>query len=129
MIGIKIYLFCLQYRSDIYTSCIAKYVLLTTGGVSLPVLGRHSRIDWQNVCVTAIKNFPGRCIRTDMSDGNMDREEGFYILRKFWCPAVLTENFFMDSKSDLEYLQSRASMQAVVDTHVDGIVEWLDSSV
>ena len=81
------------------------------------------------LCESAIKNFPGRCIRTDMSDGDMDREDGFYILRKFWCPAVLTENFFMDSKSDLEYLQSRASMQAVVDTHVDGIVEWLDSSV
>jgi N-acetylmuramoyl-L-alanine amidase len=60
-----------------------------------------------------------------MSDGDMDREEGFYILRKSWCPAVLTENFFMDSRSDLEYLQSRAGKQAVVDTHVEGIMEWL----
>ena len=39
--------------------------------------------------------------------------------------AVRTENFFMDSISDLEYLQSRAGKQAVVDTHVEGIVEWL----
>ena len=78
------------------------------------------------LCQAAIKNFPGRRIRTDMSDGDMDREEGFYILRKSLCPAVLTENFFMDSRSDLEYLQSRAGKQAVVDTHVEGIMEYLE---
>ena len=77
------------------------------------------------LCQAAIKNFPGRRIRTDMSDGDMDLEEGFFILRKSLCPAVLTENFFMDSHSDLEYLQSRAGKQAVVDTHVEGIVEYL----
>ena len=32
----------------------------------------------------------------------------------------------MDSRFDLEYLQSRAGKQAVVDTHVEGIVEWLE---
>ena len=77
------------------------------------------------LCQAAIKNFPGRRIRTDISDGDMDWEEGFYILRKSLCPAVLTENFFMDSRDDLEYLQSRAGKQAVVDTHVEGIVEYL----
>ena len=81
------------------------------------------------LCQAAIKNFPGRRIRTDMSDGDMDWEEGFYILRKSLCVAVLTENFFMDSRSDLEYLQSRAGKQAMVDTHVEGIVEWLESGI
>lgn len=79
------------------------------------------------LCQAAIKNFPGRRIRTDMSDGDMDWEEGFYILRKSLCVAVLTENFFMDSRLDLEYLQSKAGKQAVVDTHVEGIVEYLCS--
>ena len=81
------------------------------------------------LCESAIKNVPGRRIRTDFSDGDSDWEEGFYILRKSWCPAVLTENFFMDNHSDLEYLQSRAGKQAVVETHVEGIVEWLESLV
>ena len=45
------------------------------------------------LCESAIKNFPGRRIRTDMSDGDRDWENDFYILRKSWCPAVLTENF------------------------------------
>ena len=77
------------------------------------------------LCQTAIKNFPGRRIRTDISDGDMDWEEGFYILRKSLCPAVLTENFFMDSRDDIEYLKSRAGKQAVVYTHVEGIIEYL----
>ena len=80
------------------------------------------------LCQAAIKNFPGRRIRTDMSDGDFDWEEGFYILRKSLCPAVLTENFFMDSQSDLEYLQSKAGKQAIIDTHIEGIVEYILSS-
>ena len=36
-----------------------------------------------------------------------------------------TKNFFMDNHSDLEYLQSRAGKQAVVDTHIEGIVEYV----
>ena len=38
---------------------------------------------------------------------------------------IRDENSFMDNHSDLEYLQSRAGKQAVVDTHVEGIVEYL----
>ena len=68
-----------------------------------------------------------KVIRTDYArDGDRDWEENFYILRHSLCPAVLTENFFMDSHSDLEYLQSRAGKQAVVDIHVEGIVEYLE---
>ena len=75
----------------------------------------------------AIKNFPGKRIRTDYSDNDPDWEENFYLLRKTLCVAVLSENFFMDSHSDLEYLQSRAGKQAIVDTHVEGIIEWIES--
>ena len=73
----------------------------------------------------ATKNFPGKRIRTDKSDGDPDWEENFYILRHSLCPAVLTENFFMDNHSDLEYLQSKAGKQAIIDTHVEGITEYL----
>ena len=73
----------------------------------------------------AIKDFPGKRIRTDKSDGDPDWEESFYILRKTLCPAILTENFFMDNPQDLDYLQSRAGKQAIVDTHVEAITEYL----
>lgn len=39
--------------------------------------------------------------------------------------AVLTENYFVNLRADLEYLQSRVLRQAVVDTHVDVIVKYL----
>ena len=77
------------------------------------------------LCEAAIKNFPGKRIRTDFSDGDSDWEENFYILRHTLCPAVLTENFFMDGL-DLEFLQSKAGKQAIVDTHVEGIVEYIN---
>ena len=76
------------------------------------------------LCQAATKNFPGRRIRTDYSDGDPDWEENFYILRHSLCPAVLTENFFMDGL-DIEFLQSKACKQAIVDTHVEGIIEYI----
>ena len=78
------------------------------------------------LCEAAIKNFPGKRIRTDYSDGDSDWEANFYILRHTMCPAVLTENFFMDGL-DLEFLQSKAGKQAIVDTHVEGIIDYLNS--
>ena len=77
------------------------------------------------LCEAAIKNFPDKRIRTDFSDADSDWEEGFYILRKSLCPAVLTENFFMDKLSDRDYLQSEVGKQAIVDTRVEGIAEYL----
>lgn len=80
------------------------------------------------LCESAIKNFPGRRIRTDMSDGDIDWEENFYLLRKSLCVAVLTENFFQDCLSDVHFLQSRAGKQAIIDTHVEGITEYIETT-
>ena len=67
-------------------------------------------------------------IRTDYArDGDPDWEENFYILRHSLCPAVLTENFFMDSLSDRDYLESEVGKQAIVNTHIEGMVLFLKS--
>ena len=60
-----------------------------------------------------------------MSDGDMDKESNFYVLKNTNCPAVLTENFFMDSKKDLEYLNSDLGFYQIVKTHVDGIMNYI----
>lgn len=75
----------------------------------------------------AEKNFKGKRIRTDYSDGDPDWEEGFYILRKTKCPAVLTENFFHDNREDLAYITSDEGKRAIVKTHVDGIINYINS--
>ena len=72
----------------------------------------------------AIKNFPGKRIRTDYSDNDPDWEENFYILRHSLCPAVLTENFFMDGP-DLEFLKSEACKLALVNIHVEAILQYI----
>lgn len=74
----------------------------------------------------AEKNFPGMKIRKDNSDGDPDREENFYILAKTKCPAVLTENFFQDNRKDVAYLLSPKGKKAIVRTHVDAIVHYIN---
>ena len=76
--------------------------------------------------VEAAKNFTGQTIRKEFSDGDPDWEEGFYILRKTKCPAVLTENFFMDNEQDLAYINSKEGYEAVVTTHVDAIKKYVE---
>ena len=73
----------------------------------------------------AIKNFPGKRIRTDYSDNDPDWEENFYILRHSLCPAVLTENFFMDAQSDLKFLLNEKCKQKIIDMHVDGVMKYV----
>ena len=67
----------------------------------------------------------GQKIRRDYSDGDPDWEENFYILSKTKCPAVLTENFFMDNKEDIAYLTSMEGKQNIVNTHVEGIIQYI----
>lgn len=68
----------------------------------------------------------GLKLRKDYSDGDPDKEGHLYILRKTTCPAVLTENLFMDNKEDVEYLLSEK--QTIIDLHVNGIVEYINSA-
>lgn len=70
-------------------------------------------------------NFMNQKIRNDFSDGDPDWEESFYILRKTKCPAVLTENFFMDNKQDVSYMLSLEGRTQIVKTHVDGIINYI----
>ena len=68
---------------------------------------------------------PGMKIRKDMTDGDQDKENGFYILKHTKCPAVLTENLFQDNKEDVELLLSEEGKLAIVNLHVWGIMKYL----
>ena len=73
----------------------------------------------------AKKYLSGMKIRTDMADGDMDKESNFTILYRSKCPACLTENLFQDNKEDVAYLVSAEVRKAIVDLHVDGIKEYV----
>lgn len=69
----------------------------------------------------------GHKIRKDMQDGDRDLEENFYILKHTACPAVLTENLFQDNREDVAYLLSKAGKEAIVQLHVNGIINYIKS--
>lgn len=75
--------------------------------------------------VEAGHNFTGQTIRKDYSDGDPDWEESFSILQKTKCPAVLTENFFMDNQEDVSYLLSLEGRTQIIKTHVDAIIKYV----
>lgn len=72
-----------------------------------------------------MKYLGSKAVRGDFADGDIDYEEGFYILRHTISPAVLTENLFFTNEEDLAFLESKAGEQAIVDLHVEGIIEYI----
>lgn len=54
-------------------------------------------------------------------------EANFYILKHSACPSVLTENLFQDNKEDVAYLLSKAGKEAIVQLHVNGIINYIKS--
>ncbi len=75
----------------------------------------------------AENNFINHKLRTDKTDGDNDIEQSFYICKKTLCPAVLVENFFMDNKEDVKFLQSSEGKDSIVNTHVEGIDNYIKS--
>lgn len=69
---------------------------------------------------------PGRKIRTDYSDGDPDKEAGFFILNRTKCPAALVECGFMDNRSELEFLRSPDGRKAMVGVVVEGVIGYLN---
>ena len=49
------------------------------------------------------------------------------ICRDTKCPAVLTENLFQDNLADVEYLLSDEGREAIVNLHVNGIINYIKS--
>lgn len=56
-------------------------------------------------------------------------EANFTIIARTNCPAVLTENLFYDNKEDLAILKSEEGKKKIVDLHVEGIINYLNSLV
>lgn len=53
-----------------------------------------------------IEEFPELKFRNDFTDGDIDKEADFYVLKNTICPAVLLENGFMDNRREAELLNS-----------------------
>ena len=60
-------------------------------------------------------------MRKDYTDGDSDKEEQFYILRHTKCPAVLTENLFMDTERDCRFLMNEEGRDRIANFHYKAI--------
>lgn len=71
---------------------------------------------------SARKFLPTFKMRVDFSDGDPDQEALFYVIKNTICPAVLTENLFMDTlKPDCEFLMSPEGIETIAQLHFDAI--------
>ncbi|MBO7575140.1 MAG: N-acetylmuramoyl-L-alanine amidase [Bacteroidales bacterium] len=75
--------------------------------------------------IAAQIHIPDHRLRMDWTDKDPDIESNFYLLPHTACPAVLTENMFMDAKADCDFLLSPEGQQALIDLHVTGIKFYL----
>lgn len=62
-------------------------------------------------------------LRTDMSDGDRDKESNFWMLRKPFMPAFLLECGFMDQQADYNNLWSQEYLEKLVNSIVRSIEE------
>ena len=70
------------------------------------------------------KEFPEAKMRKDSSDGDVDKEANFYILKNTRMPSVLTENFFMDNEHECKtYLMTSDGRDRIVTAHYEAIKE------
>lgn len=67
-------------------------------------------------------------MRTDYSDGDADKEEEFRIITETRCPAVLTENLFMDTKEDCMFLLSEEGREIISHIHINSILKILKTT-
>jgi N-acetylmuramoyl-L-alanine amidase len=56
-------------------------------------------------CEEIKKDFPEFALRSDKTDGDLDKEEKFYVLMFTHMPAVLGELLFFDNYNDYKYLR------------------------
>lgn len=71
------------------------------------------------------EEFQDRKIRKDMSDGDRDWEENFYVLQKSKCPAVLLENFFYDNREECAWMLQEETKNRIASAAVKGIIKYI----
>lgn len=61
-------------------------------------------------------------------DRGMKKSGSYYILRNSHCPAILSENLFIDTKKDVEFLNVENNLKTIGEAHAKGIAKFLNLS-
>ena len=116
--------------NDLYTKLKGKCFLISvhgnagkgTGFEVWTSIGRTKSDDIATIMWQEMKTeFPNDKMRMDTTDGDVDKEKDYTILKKTSCPAILTENFFMDTEKDCRLMMSEEGRQKIANAHVRAI--------
>ena len=67
-------------------------------------------------------------MRKNTSDGDVDKEENFYVLRKTTMPAVLVEGLFFDNRENAELLIDDNFLKELAFSIYHGIMNYIDKN-
>lgn len=97
------------------------------GGRGIEVFTSPGQTESDAIATRFIKEakmvFPEVSFREDWTDEDPDKEAKFWMLRKTAGPAILTENFFMDSPEDFEILNSEEGRYKIALYHFNAILK------
>jgi N-acetylmuramoyl-L-alanine amidase len=65
-------------------------------------------------------------MRSDMTDGDPDKEGHMYILKNSPCPFILTENGFYDYEPDCRFMLSNNGKDLIAKMHAYAIETYLN---
>ena len=86
------------------------------GGTGYEMFTTKGETKSDKIANTLIKEYgkiiPELKLRKDTRDGDLDKEAQFYIIRKTFCPAVLIECAFMDTKYDCDMMLNNPELFA-----------------
>lgn len=72
--------------------------------------------------------FPDRRYRTDTTDGDQDKEAGFYVLKHTKAPAVLIEMEFISNRKGRAFLSNKFTQSKLVDAIIISLKRWREEN-
>lgn len=83
-----------------------------------------AELHWNNV--NELLNSKGVRMRADTSDGDLDKEAGFYVLRNTVMPAMLVEHLFFDNYQDALLLMDDEIVERFAEAQIRSIIEYMN---
>lgn len=79
------------------------------------------------VCESLIEEFPESRFRSDLSDGDLDKEEHFYVLDKTRCPAMLVEMGYLSNAEERTKLVDPEYQERMAEAMCRGLIKWRET--
>ncbi len=74
----------------------------------------------------SLSDYTDMKMRYDQSDGDLDKESQFYVLRNTNMKAVLLEMLFFDNYEDFSLTKDECEVEKICDAVVNGIIAYYD---